>query len=530
MKTVEQKAKAYDEALERMKSWVRGEHPECFTEAQKTAEFIFPELKESEDERIRKAIMEFFELQDDNTTYSFIPKKDILTWLEKQGKHLENYDEAEKEKADFVGDGFIKCHADFLDFKEGNTYWLEYIGDDKYNVRSDNLLGKAYHITPGQLYTVFKKSTWIGKRGEKKSADKVDPKFHEGEWVVYNHDICQIVKREEGCNKLVTVFGIEKELVNERNLSTAHLWTIQDAKDGDVLVASDGSIFLFAGVVDYACKYYAVLTAYNEVKIKKEVYDSGYWETSRAVRPATKEQRDLLFQKMAEAGYEWNASKKELKKIEQKSTNNPEPKFYEEDWITMDNPCQIINIDNRGNYIVQYCNDEETHVLSKNFCESHFHLWTIQDAKDGDVLVGKIDGDDYILIFKQIKDGWIETYGHYYGVVDRVCVPSQLFCKDYKGTFYPTTKELCDFLFSKMKEAGYEWDADKKELKIVDWSKHIKYNPNATSITEEKPAWTEEDTKKLYDILSILGGGENCFYNSPILIDWLKSLKERIGG
>ena len=39
---------------------------------------------ESEDEKIRKAIVEFFELQDDNTTYSFIPKKDILAWLEKQ--------------------------------------------------------------------------------------------------------------------------------------------------------------------------------------------------------------------------------------------------------------------------------------------------------------------------------------------------------------------------------------------------------------------------------------------------------------
>ena len=29
--------------------------------------------------------------------------------------------------------------------------------------------------------------------------------------------------------------------------------------------------------------------------------------------PATKEQRDLLFQKMKEAGYEWDAEKKELK-------------------------------------------------------------------------------------------------------------------------------------------------------------------------------------------------------------------------
>jgi hypothetical protein len=84
-----------------------------------------------------------------------------------------SYETAEKEKREFVGDGFIKCYADFQDFKEGETYWLEYIGDDKYNVRSDNLLGKTYHITPCQLYTIFKKQTWLEKQGEQKSLDDV---------------------------------------------------------------------------------------------------------------------------------------------------------------------------------------------------------------------------------------------------------------------------------------------------------------------------------------------------------------------
>ena len=37
------------------------------------------------------------------------------------------------------------------------------------------------------------------------------------------------------------------------------------------------------------------------------------------VKPATKIQRDFLFRKIKEAGYEWDAEKKELKKIEQKS-------------------------------------------------------------------------------------------------------------------------------------------------------------------------------------------------------------------
>ena len=46
----------------------------------------------------------------------------------------------------------------------------------------------------------------------------------------------------------------------------------------------------------------------------------GYIERGNSIHPATKEQRNLLFQKIEEAGYMWDAEKKELKKIEQKST------------------------------------------------------------------------------------------------------------------------------------------------------------------------------------------------------------------
>lgn len=59
---------------------------------------IILKRKESEDERIRKAIIEFFELQDDNTTYSFVSKKDILAWLEKQKEHWSEEDDQHMSK------------------------------------------------------------------------------------------------------------------------------------------------------------------------------------------------------------------------------------------------------------------------------------------------------------------------------------------------------------------------------------------------------------------------------------------------
>ena len=39
------------------------------------------------------------------------------------------------------------------------------------------------------------------------------------------------------------------------------------------------------------------------------------WADSKKIKPTTKEQRDLLFQKMGEAHYEWDAKEKKLKKI-----------------------------------------------------------------------------------------------------------------------------------------------------------------------------------------------------------------------
>lgn len=141
--------------------------------------------------------------------------------------------------------------------------------------------------------------------------------FHEGDWVVYNNDICQIVKREEGHNKLVTVFGIEKELVNERNLSTARLWTIQDAKDGDVLCCESGWMCIFKLLNNNTNTF----SSYCFMDRDKYFFNSGNEchtldiAYNGFIYPATKEQYDLFFQKIREAGYKWNVKTKTLEKL-----------------------------------------------------------------------------------------------------------------------------------------------------------------------------------------------------------------------
>ena len=110
--TEKEKAKAYDEALKKASA----AHKDDDRHLKATLEIIFPELKESEDERIKKAIIEFFESEDDNTTYSLVRKKDIIAWLEKQGNQAPSQT---NERA------WLYLVSDVLTWKDGIGQYLD---------------------------------------------------------------------------------------------------------------------------------------------------------------------------------------------------------------------------------------------------------------------------------------------------------------------------------------------------------------------------------------------------------------------
>ena len=161
----------------------------------------------------------------------------------------------------------------------------------------------------------------IEEQGEKKPVDKVEPKFKAGNWyqctknffgkgVTFDKNTayyCAI----EGCLLDGCHIAIVKDLYDNFKL-----WTIQDAKDGDVLLEEEtGEPFIYNGNrATYFSGYFlgAYCGIYNgEFNPYGNIH---HWGKNSC--PATKEQRDLLFQKMKEAGYEWDSEKKELKKIE----------------------------------------------------------------------------------------------------------------------------------------------------------------------------------------------------------------------
>lgn len=116
---------------------------------------MIPELKETEDNSIKEELINF--LNTYINAHGCTEMSKWVSWIEKQEKknNLLNFDEAEKEKNDFVSGQFIECRKSFNEFKELESYWLEYVGDDTYIGRSDNVLNQKFHITPRQLFTLF---------------------------------------------------------------------------------------------------------------------------------------------------------------------------------------------------------------------------------------------------------------------------------------------------------------------------------------------------------------------------------------
>lgn len=171
--------------------------------------------------------------------------------------------------------------------------------------------GKEYlSLTP---YSKEDYIAWLEKQSEQKPADKVEPKFKVGDWIVNNTNKATflISSVNNGYCTLKDTEGKSYSPCLPPTEDDYHLWTIQDAKDGDVLTNKYGDVMLFKGITDdrHICGY-CQYSAENR-KLYNECSDfPNYY-------PSTKEQRDTLMKAMADAGYTFDFEKKELKKIEE---------------------------------------------------------------------------------------------------------------------------------------------------------------------------------------------------------------------
>ena len=166
-----------------------------------------------------------------------------------------------------------------------------------------------------------------------------------------------------------------------------------------------------------------------------------------------------------------------LEKQCEKPANNVETKFKVGDWFVQNERKNIVKVVNATPLVYKVVDIlGYHHTITNTAIENNYHLWTIQDAKDGDVLHCWIDGDEFVLIYKGIKDGYITAYGHLYQNLKSFSEePNTMFCRTIQGHFTPATKEQRDTLIKAMADAGYTFDFEKKELKKIEQNPIDKY-------------------------------------------------------
>ena len=120
--SIEEKAKAYDEAIKRVENIKTGKCETTFVFTEGLFEHIFPELKESEDERIRKDIIDHLQFLAKYCIESMPNVDKWIAWLEKQGK---------KKPFDYT-------HTNVFTEKAAIWFNNNFIVHDEYGVISDS--------------------------------------------------------------------------------------------------------------------------------------------------------------------------------------------------------------------------------------------------------------------------------------------------------------------------------------------------------------------------------------------------------
>ena len=164
---------------------------------------------------------------------------------------------------------------------------------------------------------------WLEKQGEQNPADKIEPKFHEGDWVVRNGKTLQISHIDEVLDGTFHYWFTVGTWLSSAKMEDAHLWTVQDAKDGDVLCTYECDVpkivFILKGTpkkhcaLSYHCYYNIMYPHFESDSVKGCLAPND-----EDVKPATKEQRAQLEKAMTNAGYTFDFEKIKLKKIEPK--------------------------------------------------------------------------------------------------------------------------------------------------------------------------------------------------------------------
>ena len=150
--TDKEKAKAYDEAIEKLRS-LHDDYDTISTliDIKKELENIFPELKESEDERIRKAQLDYWRSVGGKEWHG-VPVQEAIAWLEKQGAQQAVLDELEITLS-VSEDAYLRSNLEKLikEFKNDTGRKTELVEVDGFDAELNALLKKYEYLSKDEL-------------------------------------------------------------------------------------------------------------------------------------------------------------------------------------------------------------------------------------------------------------------------------------------------------------------------------------------------------------------------------------------
>ena len=317
--TEKEKAEAYNKAIERTKKLY----------GNRITKEIFPELKEDDDEKIKKDLIQWVDEFPD-TIWKGHYKNDIIAWLEKQGdkdkliqelgeykvkytqevleKHINSMNNKDDERLRKTTIAFLK---DFAEKGYENAVecidWLEKQGEDKKEINNFDVLPGLYKC----IHRMFDGTPDGRLLFEIGNVYKCLSKHDRAEFEVsYGHSV--YLEDPVVCKYFIPFESKDEQTSSQTNERT---WTIQDAKDGDVIFYDEGWICIFKCIHGIWYSSYCFITDDGEFHTgyERHAVDSTIHGNAH---PATKEQRDALMKAINDAGYEWDTEKKELKKKE----------------------------------------------------------------------------------------------------------------------------------------------------------------------------------------------------------------------
>lgn len=431
--------KKYDEALERAKK-LCGQR--AITES---LGYVFPELKESEDEKIRKAILTgLIDCRDAPdlgwSDFGGIFIDDCIAWLEEQKKvdiddndlaTLENWESIVKENKEKwqLSDWFVEATSLLIQ----KVKRIE--NNENFNIKGSRTMLNAC-INALREVGHSHLSDWLEKQSEKTiNHTDIKEKAHQIAWEASkNYD--PLLSKEAWCEMaaLDMASRLEEQHIDPYNGVCfdcyGHRWRVC-ARDNGIEIAMDG----------------------------------------KPIRQFSYEDCEQTFGGMS--------ALEAIKEEKVDNANKTEPKFKVGDWVILtagelSTTLQIVNVDT--NKKLYWFNDSSYLPIVDEEC---LHLWTIQDAKEGDVLaISWWEDDNFwekIIILKKYHNKgvkWlynkscVEGYGNTFKN-GKLALHEEVpyYSKTWTDNLHPATKKQRDLLFHNMKEEGYEWDADKKELK-----------------------------------------------------------------